>query len=134
MGLPLDFLWRFSSSHFLDSSYSFCLSGSSQKSGISLGLDFLPANPEDDLPLLLFTRVTGEAGVALLVGSQSTRLTSEASQLAGQVGGPNRDRTSMIPCQTSPHVGSNLRWHNGLAHDHIVNLLLVRTHDLKYGS
>ena len=62
-----------------------------------------PADLEDDLPQPLFTGVTSRAGAALLVGSPSTRLISEAGQLARQIGGPNRDRPSMIPCQT-PHM------------------------------
>ena len=44
MGLLLDFLQCFSSSHFLDSSSSFSHSKSFQKSGISFNLDFLPVH------------------------------------------------------------------------------------------
>ena len=105
MGPLLDCPRHLSSSHFLDSSSSFSLSGSSQNSGICLGQDFLPDDPKEDLPLSLFTGVTGGTSVAVLVGSPSTCSTSEASQLAGQVGGPNKDRPSMIPCHTPQMFG-----------------------------
>ena len=105
MGVPWDFCCRFYSSHLLDSSSSLALSESFQKSGICFDLKFLPLDLEDDLPLLLFTGVTGGTNVALLAGVRcpSTRLTSEASQLAGQAGGPNSDRPLMTPYQT-PHM------------------------------
>ena len=72
----------------LDSLSSLSLSESFQKSGIFFGLDFLTPAPEDDLPPLLFTGVTGGTEVALWMGAgcPSTHLTSEAGQLAGQVG------------------------------------------------
>ena len=100
-----DFWHRFSFSHLLDSSSSLSLSPShSRNPGSSLVWTLMP-DPEDDLPLLLFTGVTGGTNVALWIGAgcPSTCSISEARQLAGQVGGPNNDRPSMTPCQT-PHM------------------------------
>ena len=86
IGLPWDFWCRFSFSCLLDSSSSLSSSLLS-------------------LPPLLFTGVTGGTKVVLWMGAgcPSTHLTSEASQLTGQVGGPNNNRPSMTPCQT-PHM------------------------------
>ena len=56
-------------------------------------------DPEE---VLRFTGVVSPTGVALLAGSADTCWTREASQLAGQFGGPNRVRPSIM-LQLTPH-------------------------------